>query len=45
MHKIRPEVKENGSGISNYDPAKAKGFVRFNDEKRGRILGIELIDS
>ena len=29
-------------GVPNYDPAEAKDFVRFNEEKRDRILGIKI---
>jgi len=29
-------------GIQNYDPASAKTFIRFNNAKRERILGIKI---
>ena len=35
-------IKGVQTGIPNYDPAKAKDFVMFNQAKRDRILGIKI---
>ena len=35
-------IKGVQTGIPNYDPSNAKNFVRFNEAKRDRILGIKI---
>jgi len=35
-------IKGVQTGIPNYDPSKAKNFVKFNEAKRDRILGIKI---
>ena len=35
-------VKGVQTGVPDYDPSKVKNFVRFNEAKRERILGIKI---
>jgi len=35
-------IKGVQTGIPDYDPTKAKYFIRFNEAKRDRILGIKI---